>query len=169
MAGALPARPGPLAGVVINNAAGGKLDYYLDRRLHWIPGRCTSHGRQITARITLTNRAPASGLPYYVTQRVDEPPYRTRPGDNRLLVSYYASSGAGLRGATLDGRKVTVGSSVERGRSVYTLDMELPAQRSRTLTLHLLEPLSDRDPVLLNQPLVTPMRALMEPFPSCSD
>lgn len=41
LAGALPTKPGPFAGLVVNNAAGGKLDYYLDRELRWIPGRCT--------------------------------------------------------------------------------------------------------------------------------
>ncbi|WP_240134354.1 DUF4012 domain-containing protein [Streptomyces sp. MUM 178J] len=167
LAGALPSQPGPIAGVVVNNAAGGKLDYYLDRELHWIPGDCTRHGRKVTARVTLGNRAPASGLPPYVTQRVDDPPYPTRPGDNRVLVSYYASSGARLSGATLDGQPVTVGTSVERGHAVYTLDVELPAQSSRTLTLHLLEPISDRTPVLLNQPLVTPLRARLEAVSAC--
>ncbi|KUO20267.1 DUF4012 domain-containing protein [Streptomyces dysideae] len=167
LAGALPARPGPLAGVVVNNAAGGKLDYYLDRKLHWIPGRCTPRGRTVTARITLVNGAPASGLPPYVTQRVDTPTYRTRPGDNRLLVSYYASSGARLTRATVDGRPVTVGSGAERGHAVFTLDVELPAQRSRTLTLHLLEPISNRPPVLLNQSLVTPTHVRLEPVPVC--
>lgn len=167
LAGALPARPGPFAGLVVNNAAGGKLDYYLGRKLHWRPGRCTPHGRPVTARITLTNRAPASGLPPYVTQRVDRPTYRTKPGDNRLLVSYYASAGAELTGATLDGRPVLVSSGVERGHPVYTLDAELPAQHRRTLTLYLLEPISDRPPVLLRQPLVTPLRARVEPYPAC--
>lgn len=167
LAGALPSQPGPIAGVVVNNAAGGKLDYYLERKLHWIPGNCTPHGRKVTARVTLANRAPASGLPPYVTQRVDKPPYLTRPGDNRSLVSYYASSGARLTGATLDGQPVTVGNSVERGHAVYTLDMELPAQSSRTLTLDLLEPISDRTPVLLDQPLVTPTRARLEAVSAC--
>ncbi|MDQ1048312.1 DUF4012 domain-containing protein [Streptomyces sp. V4I2] len=167
LAGALPSQPGPIAGVVVNNAAGGKLDYYLERKLHWIPGNCTPHGRKVTARVTLDNRAPASGLPPYVTQRVDKPPYLTRPGDNRVLVSYYASSGAHLTGATLDGHRVTVGSSVERGHAVYTLDVELPAQSSRTLTLDLLEPISNRTPALLDQPLVTPTRARLEAVSVC--
>lgn len=167
LAGALPAGPGPFAGLVVNNAAGGKLDYYLGRKLHWTPGRCTPDGRLVTARITLTNRAPASGLPPYVTQRADKPPYRTRPGDNRLLVSYYASAGAELTGAVLDGRRALMSSGVERGHAVYTLDMELPARHSRTLTLHLLEPISDRPPVLLRQPLVTPLHARVGPYPAC--
>ncbi|ATW52993.1 hypothetical protein CGZ69_32150 [Streptomyces peucetius subsp. caesius ATCC 27952] len=167
LSGVLPATPGPFAGVVVNNAAGGKLDYYLDRELRWIPGRCTGDGRLVTARITLTNRAPATGLPPYVTQRGDKPPYPTRPGDNRLLVSYYASKGARLTALTVDGRPTMLHSGVERGHPVYTADVELPAQSSRTLTLRLVEPVSQRPPVLLRQPLVTPLRTLVDPYQAC--
>ena len=167
LSGTLPAKPGPFAGLVINNAAGGKLDYYLERDLRWTPGRCTADGRSVTARITLTNNASASGLPPYVTQRGDKPPYRTRPGDNRLLVSYYASSGARLDRVTVDGRPARTGSGYERGHPVYTLDVELPAGSSRTLTFRLWEPVSDRPPMLLRQPLVTPLQAHVEPYPAC--
>lgn len=117
--------------------------------------------------MTLTNRAPDSGLPGYVTLREDSPPYHTQPGDNRLLVSYYAGVGATLTGATLDGRPVELAPGVERGHSVYTLDLELPAQSSRTLVLHLLEPHADRAPTLLQQSLVTPLRTTLKPGGSC--
>ncbi|MGW2519280.1 DUF4012 domain-containing protein [Streptomyces sp. NPDC001617] len=167
LAGALSAKPGPFAGLVVNNGAGGKLDYYLDRELHWIPSRCAGDRRAVTARITLTNRAPTSGLPPYVTQRVDKPAYPTRPGDNRLIVSYYAGTDARLTSATLDGRRVMVNGGVERGHPVYTVDVELPAQRSRTLTLVLDEPADDRSPTVWRQPLVTPLRARVEPVPAC--
>ncbi|MEV4330801.1 DUF4012 domain-containing protein [Streptomyces sp. NPDC049597] len=167
LSGALPSTPDPFAGVVVNNAAGGKLDYYLDRELRWTPGRCTRDGRLVTARITLTNRAPATGLPAYVTQRGDKPSYPTRPGDNRLLVSYYASEGARLTDLTIDGRPAMLHSGVERGHPVYTADVELPAQSTRTVTLRLVEPVSHRAPVILRQPLVTPLRTLVEPYPAC--
>lgn len=167
LAGALPVTSGPFAGVVVNNAAGGKLDYYLDRELRWIPGRCTRDGRLVTARIMLTNRAPATGLPPYVTQRGDNPPYPTQPGDNRLLVSYYASKGARLTALTVDGRPTMLHSGVERGYPVFTADLELPANSSRTLTLRLVEPVSHRAPVLLGQSLVTPLRASVAPYPAC--
>ncbi|MFE2564673.1 DUF4012 domain-containing protein [Streptomyces mirabilis] len=165
--GALPEAPGPFAGLVVNNAAGSKLDYYLDRSLVWEANGCSHGDRPVTATVTLTNRAPVSGLPGYVTLREDSPPYRTRPGDNRLLVSYYAGVGATLDGATLDGRPAQLAPGVERGHSVYTLDLELPAHSSRTLVLHLLEPHADRAPVLLRQSLVTPLRATLKPGGAC--
>ncbi|WBO64900.1 DUF4012 domain-containing protein [Streptomyces camelliae] len=166
--GALPDTPGPFAGLVVNNAAGTKLDYYLDRSLVWAPGACTDNGRKVTVTVTLTNRAPASGLPDYVTVRADHPDYRTRPGDNRLLVSYYAGRGASLTRATLDGHPVELIPGVERGHPVYTLDLELPRQSSRTLVLHLNEPDADGSPTILRQALVTPLHTTVKPAAPCA-
>ncbi|MFD9482980.1 DUF4012 domain-containing protein [Streptomyces sp. NPDC059991] len=165
--GTLPSAPGPFAGLVVNNAAGSKLDYYLDRSLVWEANGCAGGGRAVTVTATLTNRALSAGLPGYVTLREDHPPYRTRPGDNRLLVSYYAGVGADLVGATVDDRTALVASGTERGHSVYTLDLELPAGARRTLVLHLWEPHADGRPVLLRQPLVTPLRATLKPGSAC--
>ncbi|MGW6790535.1 DUF4012 domain-containing protein [Streptomyces chartreusis] len=165
--GALPDAPGPFAGLVLNNGAGTKLDYYLDRSLVWEPGGCTDKGRAVTTTVTLTNRAPSSGLPRYVTQRVDAPSYRTHPGDNRLLVSYYAGTGAKLTRASLDGRPVEPVAGFERGHPVYTLDLELPRQSTRTLVLQLLEPEADRPPTILRQALVTPLKATVKPARPC--
>ncbi|WP_438319700.1 DUF4012 domain-containing protein (plasmid) [Streptomyces sp. HUAS TT3] len=165
--GTLPDAPGPFAGLVVNNAAGSKLDYYLDRSLTWEAGACSGSDRAVAVTMTLTNRAPASGLPAYVTIRADSPPYRTRPGDNRLQVSYYAGVGATLADATLDGRPALLASGVERGHSVFTLDLELPAGSRRTLVLHLLEPHADGAPTLLRQSLVTPLRTTLKPGSSC--
>ncbi|MFE7838661.1 DUF4012 domain-containing protein [Streptomyces sp. NPDC057474] len=167
--GTLPDTSDPFAGLVVNNAAGNKLDYYLDRRLEWAPGRCVAAGREVTVTVSLTNRAPRSGLPTYVNQRLDAPPYRTRPGDNRLLVSYYASKGAKLATAALDGRPVLVNQAVERGHPVHTLDLELPAGVTRTLVLRLVESSSDRPVSLLRQPLVRPLRVTVRPYPPCGD
>ncbi|MET8948680.1 DUF4012 domain-containing protein, partial [Streptomyces sp. NPDC004542] len=166
-AGTLPDTPGPFAGLAVNNAAGSKLDYYLDRSLVWEAGDCAGGGRPVTVTVTLTNRAPSAGLPGYVTLREDHPPYRTRPGDNRLLVSYYAGAGADLVGATLDGRTALLAPGTERGHPVYTLDLELPAGARRTLVLNLREPHADGRPVLLRQPLVTPLRATVKPGSAC--
>lgn len=165
--GALPEGSAPLAGLVVNNAAGTKLDYYLDRQLVWAPGRCVDGQREVTVTVRLTNRAPVRGLPPYVVQRVDAPRYDTRPGDNRLLVSYYASAEATLSGATLDGRPTQVSHGAERGHPVFTLDVELPAHGTRTLVLHLLERPGDRSPIVLRQPLVHPLRATVLPNGPC--
>ena len=165
--GVLPNGPAPFAGLVVNNAAGTKLDYYLDRRMEWTAGRCTQDGRAVTVTTSLTNRAPGSGLPAYVTQRVDRPPYETGPGDNRLLVSYYATQGARLARATVDGRPAMLNQMVERGHPVYTVDVELPRGATRTLVLELVERPSDRPPTVLHQQLVQPLRVTAPPSRPC--
>jgi hypothetical protein len=166
-AGLLPAGRDPFAGLVVNNAAGTKLDYYLDRTLRWEPGRCGADGREVTVTVSLTNRAPRSGLPGYVIQRVDQPPYPTRQGDNRLMVGYYASRGAVLDGVTSGGAPAVVASATERGHPVYTMDLELPAQSTRTIELRLVEPVSTRPPLVWRQPLVTPLKSAVLPYPPC--
>ncbi|MER5463009.1 DUF4012 domain-containing protein [Streptomyces sp. NPDC002668] len=165
--GSLPQSPEPYAGLVVNNGAGTKLDYYLDRTLEWYPGRCTAAGREVTVKAVLANHAPPSGLPTYVTTRMDKPSYATRAGDNRLLVSYYATAGASLNRATIDGQTALMSPGVERGHPVYTFDVELPAGSSRTVVLHLLEPPADRAPTVLHQRLPRPLRATVRPSSGC--
>jgi hypothetical protein len=165
--GSLPLSPEPYAGLVLNNAAGTKLDYYLDRTLDWYPGRCTATGREVTVKAVLANRAPSQGLPTYVTDRLDKPPYATHEGDNRLLVSYYATAGANLIKATVDGHTALMSPGVERGHPVYTLDVEVPAGSSRTVMLKLLEPPSDDAPTVLHQRLPRPLLAAVHPSSGC--
>lgn len=167
--GSLPQDPEPYAGLVVNNAAGTKLDYYLDRSLDWRPGRCTPDGREVTVKAVLTNRAPSSGLPSYVTARLDKPRHGTRHGDNRLLVSYFATAGARLAEATVDGRRTMLSRGTERGHPVWTFDIELPAGTSRTLTLRLLDPAASHTPTVFHQQLPRPLRATVHPVEPCTE
>ncbi len=155
LAGAIPATPTTFAGVVVNNAAGGKLDYYLRRTLRWQASGCGDR-RSVTVTITLTNSAPAN-LPPYATTRADSHSYPVQPGDNRLLVSYYASTGATLNGVTLDGKGVKGTATTELGHPVYTVDVELPRGATRTMVVTMTEPAGGA-PQVLNQPLVIPMQ-----------
>jgi hypothetical protein len=107
--------------------------------------------------ITLTNNAPASGLPPYVTNRSDSHPYPVKPGDNRLDVSYLATQGALMEGVTVAGRPDTASIGAERGHPVYTVDLELPRGTSRTIVLTLSEPAGTGAPIVLRQPLVRPL------------
>ncbi|MFE9126073.1 DUF4012 domain-containing protein [Streptomyces sp. NPDC007148] len=165
--GSVPQGPGTYAGLVVNNAGGTKLDYYLDRSLEWSPGRCTADGREVTVKAVLTNRAPVTGLPLYVTDRLDNPAHAARRGDNRLLVSYFATAGAGLVQARLDGKAAPSAQGTERGHPVYTFDVEVPRGTSRTLTLHLLEPPSDRAPTVLRQQLTRPLHVTVRQGSRC--
>ena len=143
--------PRPL-GSSSNNAAGGKLDYYLQRSLTYARQGC-GVGSSATATIRLTNAAP-TGLPAYVTTRADTAPRTAAPGDNRLLVTYFASAGARIESVTLDGKAVPVTSATENGLTTVSLDVELPRTQSRTIRVRIAEP-SARVPVeVVRQPLV---------------
>jgi hypothetical protein len=156
VAGIIPKTTAPYAGLSIVNDGGNKLDYYLDRSLTWQRTGC-GPTRRTTVTITLTNNAPASGLPPYVTARSDRHPYPIKPGDNRLDVSYLATQGALMEGVTVDGRPDTASIGAERGHPVYTVDLELPRGTSRTIVLTLSEPAGTGAPIVLRQPLVRPL------------
>lgn len=156
VAGIIPITRASYVGLSIVNDAGNKLDYYLDRSVSWERTGC-GPARPTTVTITLTNNAPASGLPQYVTLRSDSHPYVSRPGDNRLEVSYLATQGALMEGVTLQGRPATASIGTESGHPVYTIDVELPRGTSRTIVLHLSEPAAVGQPIVLRQPLVRPL------------
>jgi hypothetical protein len=157
VAGTVPAGDAPYSGLVVVNVAANKLDYYLDRSLRWQRSGCGGT-RNVTVTIVLTNNAPRSGLPGIVTGRSDHPRYPIKPGDNRLLVSYYATKGAELVAATLDGAPTTLSPQRENGHPVYALRVEAPASHPRTLVLNLREPASNGPVTVLHQPLVRPLR-----------
>jgi Protein of unknown function (DUF4012) len=161
VSGAIPVTPAPYVGLSIVNDGGNKLDYYLDRTLTWQRSGCGAT-RQVTVRITLTNHAPASGLPKYVTYRSDRHGYPAKPGDNRLEVSYLATTGAVMRSVSVDGRAATAGVGAEQGHPLYTVDLELPRGTSRTIVLHLVEPAGTGSPIVLRQPLVRPLTVTLD-------
>lgn len=156
--GTLSPTPDLFAGVVINNAAGSKLDYYLKRDVRYRGPACDANPRTARVTITLTNTAPKHGLPAYVAARTAKPLAPGLPrGTERLLVGYHGTKGALLGGATLDGKQELLTTDVERGRPVFTATLEIPPQRSRTLALTIIEPSGAKGPVTtLVQPLVLP-------------
>jgi hypothetical protein len=146
----------PFAGFVVVNAAGSKLDYYLSRTMSYRRTGCGA-GSTAVASFTLTNDAPASGLPPYVTIRADQAPAGAKPGDNRLLVTYYASQGATISSVVVDGAPQTVASAAENGLVTVSVDLELPVAATATMTVTVHEPPATQPVEILNQPLVRPM------------
>jgi hypothetical protein len=157
VSGIIPTTTAPYVGLSIVNEGGNKLDYYLDRSLTWQRAGC-GPTRRTTVTITLTNNAPASGLPAYVTIRGDSHAYPIKPGDNRLDVSYFATQGALMESVTVGGKPDTASIGAERGHPVYTVDLEVPRGTSRTIVLHLIEPAGTGSPIVLHQPLVRPLQ-----------
>lgn len=155
--GAIPTTNRPFAGLVLNNAGAGKLDYYLTRTIAYQRTGCGPR-RDVNVTITLRNDAPASGLPLYVVGRLDHPPKGARPGDSHLILDYYATDGALLQSATLDGKPSTAAVQTELGHTVLRLDVELPRATTQTIVLHLAEPAGRGSPVIWRQPGVVPLQ-----------
>ncbi|MEV6859384.1 DUF4012 domain-containing protein [Streptosporangium subroseum] len=156
ISGVLPLRSGPFAGLVVNNSAGGKLDYYLRRSLDYELGPCRGGMRSSTVRIRLTNDVPHKELPAYVTDRLDSPERRHIAGSNFLWVSLYGGLGAKMTAARLDGERVSVIRETERSHPVYSAMLEFAPRQSRTLELDFVEFASDEPPLVPEQPLVRP-------------
>jgi Protein of unknown function (DUF4012) len=155
-AGELPDAPGPFADLVLLNGGGDKLDYYLERSLDYRVTSCTPQLRSVRVSFTLTNLAPKSGLPAYVTVRSD---HRIVPvGQSRVFADLFLAHGAVLKTWNLDGKRITARLSTERGHSVVEFDLELPPGQSRTVTASITEPQSQRSLVIPVQPLARPLR-----------
>lgn len=147
----------PYSLLSINNGAGDKLDYYLKRSVSWERTGC-GDSRPVTVTITLTNGAPASGLPPYVTTRSDRPTYPTVPGQNRVVVDYVATIGAQLVGAEVDGQATGAAVFDEEGHPTFRTILELTPGQTRTFTLSLTEPAGDAPLTVVKQPGVLPVQ-----------
>jgi hypothetical protein len=158
LGGTLTTEPGPYAGLVVNNSAGGKLDYYLNRSLDYDIGPCREGTRSSSVRVRLTNDVPTGRLPTYVTGRLDSPGRPQEPGSNLTWISLYAAVGAKLRGAWVDGEPAQVIMQTERSHPVFSIVLEFAPRQSRTVRLDLTEPVSVRPPVVPEQPLVRPQQ-----------
>lgn len=135
--GALPAVDGDSLAVVTNNATGNKIDLFLQRTVdydvRWDPG---TGELSATATVTLTNTAPASGLPGYVIGSPESLDRRPPPGTNRTYLSIY--SPWQLAGAAVDGTPVEMERQVEAGRHSYSVFLDVPPEGgTRTVTLDL--------------------------------
>lgn len=158
LGGALRPEPGPFAELVANNAAGTKLDYYLDREVDYTLGPCRDGRRRSDVRIVLRNDAPSKGLPGYVVSRSDAGSAGRPAGSNKLRVSLYAAVGARLTGAQLDGRAVSLSPGIESRHPVFSTMVELAAGQSRVLKLTLEEPIASTPAQVSVQPLARSQR-----------
>jgi len=172
LGGVVDDRVGPYAALVVDNEAGNKLDYYLDRSLAYVAAGCD--GGASTVTVTVRNNAPADGLPAYAAYRQDRGPTSTvagRGGDGstRVRLVVYAAEGAELGAATLDGNPVamSIGSDgAGVGRPVFATSVELQAGQQRTLVLSLTEPRSGSGARVWVGPLVRASNATVQ-APTC--
>jgi hypothetical protein len=156
-AGSLPNSRRPFSGLILNNTAAGKLDYYVSRGLAYARSGC-GPVRDVRVTITMNNSAPKRGLPLYVTTRLDaDPPANAKPGDTRVLLDYYATAGAQLESVTLDDKPATASVLNLGGHAIFRMDVELPRATTQTIVLHLSEPAGQGQPIIWRQPGVHPL------------
>ena len=122
-----------LLAVLTRNANPSKIDAYLERtiddRIRWNPdtGQTTA-----TVTVTLTNTAPATGLPDVVAN----PPPGAAPGTNRTQLSFLTPFDA--TGATIDGVRVGFGTQSESGAlQRHSLVLDVAPGASRTVAIEL--------------------------------
>jgi hypothetical protein len=120
--------------LVTDNASESKVDWFLrrtvDAHIRYDPG---SGSAEATVKVTLTNDAPASGLPAYVLGGVVVP-----PGYSRQITQIY--SPLDLVSATVDGRPPPAGALRSLGRPgnwAYELDVAVPPKSAMTIELRL--------------------------------
>ncbi len=166
LSGLLSTGPAPFAELVVNNATGSKLDYYLRTSMRYTVTDC-ANPRRVRITVTLENGAPA-GLPAAVG-RHDDPLYPVGPQQDRDLVAVYATQGARLLHATLEDRPVGTDPSnaapadglflregVDHGHPVWTVPLELAPNQPQRLVLDLAEPASQAEPLMPVQPMTNP-------------
>jgi hypothetical protein len=170
LAHVVPEGPGPFASVVINNLGGDKLDYYLRRKIEYAADGCDGQTRKSTITVTLTNTAPAGGLPDYVTSLqggTSNYPLPVPVGTNVTSVTLLATPGSRLSSAVVDGEKATVFPGVERGHPTYEVQVYVKPGQTLEVKYLLTEPATDGIPVVPVQPLADDAARVVA-VPECS-
>ena len=149
---------GRAVGDVLVDAAGSKLGYYLDRELTYRVGCADRQGR-VTLR--LTNGAPASGLPDYVTPEVfrkGEP-----AGTTSNLVWLYVPEGSRLGELRVDGTPTSYRQGTERGLRWTEYVSTIRPGQSQVLELDFEDPSGEGRVQTIGQPLVRPEKTVRTP------
>ncbi|AMY23437.1 DUF4012 domain-containing protein [Rhodococcoides fascians] len=148
----LPDSPAPYANVVVNNAGGNKLDYYLARDIKYSAGPCTAGTRKSTVTATLTNNVDPNGLTSYVASTFQpNVPY----GTNESIVYLYGTQGAKITSMKVNGVSgFSIQAGTELGRPVQAAYLTIPPGKSQTVTWELEEPSAPGEATVPVQPLV---------------
>lgn len=124
---------GDFFSLVTQNSANNKIDVFLRREVDYTASFEPISGRvQATVDITLSNDAPADGLPWYVIGNTNP---ALPVGTNRLFVSVYTPHR--LESARLDGAPLAMEADRELGRYVYSAFVTLSAGQQGVVRLRL--------------------------------
>ena len=152
VAGEVSDKPGSVAQISLNNAGGNKLDAYLELEAKYSLGQCGAEtdlglpGRRAKLEMLISNNAPKSGLPKYVTPRADLfPGQKLIRGSNRTLVSVYAPTDSTIDFFTLDGEPVLAVQGFDHNHPVWVFDLSTKPGKSYRIVANWIEPTFNAD------------------------
>ena len=140
-----PSAPDALA-VGSVNGTGNKIDAFLTRGIDYHAVVADDGTIDATVTLSLTNSAPASGLPEYVIGSaldVGAPP----PGTNRTVQMVW--SALPLVSAEIDGVATAAATNPTGGWWLHGVSLDIPPGATRTITLHLSGPPATDEPYRL--------------------
>jgi len=138
-------------GMTVSNFGHSKIDFYLDRSVEVTVETADDGSRTLVADVTLTNNAPASGLPRYVIGNNYDYP----TGTSWLWVNFFGPDS--LATAARNGEPMELAQTAEAGWRVYEHFEVLAPGATVTYRLEFeLAPGSEGEPVVWTQPLVRP-------------
>ncbi len=118
--------------IAYNNAAGNKIDFYLDSAATYtVTADASTGSASATLDITLTNNAPDNGEPNYVIGNLIGLP----DGSNRTWISVFSK--LPVTHVSLNGLPIATEPGFEAGYFVTSAFVALPAGGSGTLTLEM--------------------------------
>ncbi|WP_256981042.1 MULTISPECIES: DUF4012 domain-containing protein [unclassified Rhodococcus (in: high G+C Gram-positive bacteria)] len=164
----VPDSPDPYAAVVVNNGAGGKLDYYLQRKVTYSAQSCDGPTRTTRVVAEITNNAALQDYTTYIAGRQnDSTRYDGPPGTNRSVVALYATQGATLTNATINGTPLFLLTAAERGHPVFYVPVVIEPGQTKTIEYNLVEPTVAGEAQAPVQPQSVPAPTEVD-FPDCN-
>ncbi|WP_370500773.1 DUF4012 domain-containing protein [Mycolicibacterium sp. jd] len=154
----VPDDAAPYAGVIVNNLAGNKMDYYLERNIEYVADGCDGQTRMSTVTVRLNNTAPADApLPDYVAGTeglARNVPFEVPRGTMVTSVRLLATANSSVVSVLANGERIPFTQSMERGHPSYEVQVLIPPGQSGELVFRLSEPTSAGAPRVPIQPLV---------------
>ena len=165
LAHVVPNDAGPYAQVIINNLAGNKMDYYLEREIEYAADDCDGDMRNSTITVRLLNTATidrplpddVAGTLGITGTLVGVPPtvaLNAPSGTMVTSVRVIATKGARLLSVTSNGKRTMAIPHVENGHPSFEVQVAIPPGQSAELSFRLSEPTSLGDARVPIQPLI---------------
>lgn len=152
--GVLPVTTRPFVAVTVNNGSAKKLDYYLEQAVTYQRISCAAGTSAVT--VTLTNTAPASGLPPIIAgehAKQGTPAYAR----SNLIVSLFSTSHSTVTRTTVNGHQGFVSSGSENGHPMTLTSVSIPPGKTATLVFTVREPAATGATLAVPQPAVNPV------------